>query len=163
MQLSSSITATDVTIKTSKFDEYKEAVEISTVLDDKENIVNQSRNSDNMKQIPSSSLLSSSVSSSVMGKRSRENNDLMSTINPQIGLESNSTSTEDIEGVKSLSVIKNNNEFEISRPVKGTLGVKQIWVHVKHRFLVKYKCTIEIYHVVTSSEFKFFIIMNIYC
>jgi hypothetical protein len=138
-----------VTIKTSKFDEDKRAAEISTVLDDKENIGNQSRNSVKVKQIPSSSvsssssLSSSSVSSSVTGKRSRENNDLISTIDPQIGLGSKSTSREEVEGVKSLAAIKDNYESEISRPVKGTLGVKQIWVHVKHRLLVIHKCNIE--------------------
>jgi hypothetical protein len=146
-----------VTIKTSKFDEDQRSVESSTALDNKENLKDRSRNVDKVKQIPSSSsvsssssLSSSSVSSSVMGMRNRENNDLISTIDPQI---SKSTSREEIEGVKSLTVIKDNYESDISRPVKGTLGIKQIWVHVKHRLLVMYKYNIGRYHIVTSSEF----------
>lgn len=122
-----------MTIKTSTLDEDEREAEFSTIVDNKENIINQSRHSDKVKQFSSSS----SASSSFMGKRNRENNDIISTIHPQIERRSEGTTGEEIEGVKSLAVIENCSE--ISRPMNGTLGVKQIWVHSKHRFLVMYE------------------------
>jgi hypothetical protein len=119
-----------VTIKTSKLDEDEREAEFSTIADNKENLIKQLRDSNKVKQFSSSS-------SSFMGKRNRENNDKISTIHPHIERRSKGTTREGIEGVKSLAVIEIFSE--ISKPTKATLGVKQIWVHLKHRFLVMYE------------------------